>query len=484
MRPAIPTVLRAAFLAIGIPAAVTVCGGGGTDGPASPTGTGPLITSVSVVPAAGASTSLSEGQTLQLTAVARNQAGSAVAAAVAWSSSASTVATVSASGLVVAVAPGTAVVTATATLGSSSVTGTATITVAAVPVLSAVAITPATSSVQVGGTLQLSAAPTDQNGAAIAATVAWSSASPAVATVSSSGLVSGIGAGTASITATASAGGVTVSATRSITVAATPPVLTSVSISAPTTTVNAGQTLQLSAAALDQFGAPIAATLAWSSSNTSVATVSASGLVTGVAGGAANITVNATANSVTVSDAVSVTVAVPLVLTSVAVTAPSTAVNVGATVQLTATPKDQNGSPIAATVTWSSGATSVATVSSSGLVTGVAAGTANITALATMGSATASSFLAITVNSPVFPSSANVGTGPGNVFNPTSVDIAVGGSVTWTLGGAHNVTFDAKVGAPANIPQGAGDTRTFNTAGTFPYQCTIHAGMTASVTVH
>src|SRR5437588_1545446 len=62
--------------------------------------------------------------------------------------------------------------------------------------------------------------------------------------------------------------------------------------------------------------------------------------------------------------------------------APATAsVQVGLTVQLTATTKDANGNTLTGrTVTWSSGNTGVATVSSSGLVTGVAAGSATITA--------------------------------------------------------------------------------------------------------
>src|SRR5437588_11355151 len=62
--------------------------------------------------------------------------------------------------------------------------------------------------------------------------------------------------------------------------------------------------------------------------------------------------------------------------------APATAsVQVGLTVQLTATTKDANGNTLTGrTVTWSSGNTGIATVSSSGLMTGVAAGSATITA--------------------------------------------------------------------------------------------------------
>jgi plastocyanin len=67
-------------------------------------------------------------------------------------------------------------------------------------------------------------------------------------------------------------------------------------------------------------------------------------------------------------------------------------------------------------------------------------------------------------------------------FDPDEATVAVGGTVTWTWGGAdqHNVTF-----SDASSPtQTAGSyMRTFSTAGTFPYQCTIHAGMDGTITV-
>ncbi|HMC71159.1 MAG TPA: alkaline phosphatase family protein, partial [Mycobacteriales bacterium] len=66
---------------------------------------------------------------------------------------------------------------------------------------------------------------------------------------------------------------------------------------------------------------------------------------------------------------------------SVSVTPATASVQVGSAVQLTATPKDASGSPLTGrTVTWASSDASVATVSTSGLVTGRAAGTATITA--------------------------------------------------------------------------------------------------------
>jgi plastocyanin len=75
-----------------------------------------------------------------------------------------------------------------------------------------------------------------------------------------------------------------------------------------------------------------------------------------------------------------------------------------------------------------------------------------------------------------------------NFFNPMNLTIGVTGTVTWDWGAGgvtHNVTFANVAGAPTDIGDRNSGTvdRTFPTAGTFNYQCTIHAGMNGSVTV-
>lgn len=72
-----------------------------------------------------------------------------------------------------------------------------------------------------------------------------------------------------------------------------------------------------------------------------------------------------------------------------------------------------------------------------------------------------------------------------NDFTPQEVNITVGGTVTWTFGARpHNVVFGTgAAGAPANVPTTSNGqaSRTFNTAGSFAYDCTIHPGMTGTV---
>lgn len=72
-------------------------------------------------------------------------------------------------------------------------------------------------------------------------------------------------------------------------------------------------------------------------------------------------------------------------------------------------------------------------------------------------------------------------------FVPSSVTITRNGTVTWnnTSGVTHNVTFAGTTGAPSNVGEhsSGSNARTFGTAGTFNYACTLHGGMNGSVVV-
>ena len=88
---------------------------------------------------------------------------------------------------------------------------------------------------------------------------------------------------------------------------------------------------------------------------------------------------------------------------------------------------------------------------------------------------------------PVAPQTAAVTAGSTtNTFSPTTVTVARGGTVTWTIGTRpHNVAFVAAPGAPSNVPTGTNTSvsRTFTNVGTFAYVCTLHAGMVGTVNV-
>jgi len=148
---------------------------------------------------------------------------------------------------------------------------------------------------------------------------------------------------------------------------------------------------------------------------------------------------------------------------------------------------DTQGAVIAnpGTPTFSVAPTGIATVDGSGVVVGVATGSAVVTVSLTRGGVTRTATVNVTVSGSL-PGSANVSTTSGDVFSPSSVTIARGGSVTWTFGvTVHNVTFQGGAGVPANIPDRSGTTesRTFSTVGDFSYTCTLHAGMNGQVLV-
>jgi plastocyanin len=74
---------------------------------------------------------------------------------------------------------------------------------------------------------------------------------------------------------------------------------------------------------------------------------------------------------------------------------------------------------------------------------------------------------------------------PGQVFSPTELRIIAGDSVRFNITGSHNVIFNRAAGAPPDVPVVTNTAvwRTFATRGTFPYDCTVHPGMSGEIVV-
>jgi len=222
-----------------------------------------------------------------------------------------------------------------------------------------------------------------------------------VATINSQGLATGVAAGTATITASMTGPFGPVSATSNITVTAvtvvSPHTLTSLSVTPSSQTVaTVGQIAQFIAIGTYSSGSPatqnLTTSVTWQSSDTSIAQVSSTGLVTSAGVGQAIITALATASDgsvVSSSGTIIVTSASSArTITSLVVTPGSqTVATVGQTAQFLAVATYSSGSPatqdLTNSVTWQSSDTSVAQVSSAGLVTSVGVGQATISALAT-----------------------------------------------------------------------------------------------------
>jgi peptidoglycan/xylan/chitin deacetylase (PgdA/CDA1 family) len=258
-------------------------------------------------------------------------------------------------------------------------------------VLTAITVTPGASSISTSGTQQFTAIGYDQNGAAMSGIVfAWSTSNQNVATISGAGLASGISVGTTQIMAFAqgvSSGG------ASLTVTQPASVLTSIDASPSTAFIQAGAAQQFVVVGFDQYGnAMTGITFAWSSSNTNVATVSGInsegetiGVASGIAAGSTQITVNAGGVTATVS--LNVTAPPPPPpppqVNAISVVASDSSINVGGTQQFSAFATDQYGAAMSGvSFNWTSSDPTVASVDANGLATGVAAGTAQISASA------------------------------------------------------------------------------------------------------
>jgi len=201
--------------------------------------------------------------------------------------------------------------------------------------------------------------------------VAWSTGTPTVATVNASGLISGVAVGQSTVIATVG------SKQGQTTVTVTPPPVASVNVTPASPTLVVGTTQQLTAATLDGSGAALTGrVVTWTSSDTAKVTVSITGLVTAVAAGSTTITATSEGKAGT-----SLVTVIPIPVATVSVTPAAVTLTAGLTQQLTATALDANGNVVTGrTVSWQSSNPSVVTVSSSGLGTAVASGSATITA--------------------------------------------------------------------------------------------------------
>ncbi len=232
------------------------------------------------------SLSLKEGESETL--VATVSPDNATDKTVTWSSSNTSIATVDASGRVTAIKEGTATITATA--GDKSATCSVTVSKNVVAVTS-IALNKTSLSLKEGESETLVATVSPDN--ATDKTVTWSSTNTSVATVDASGRVTAIKEGTATITAKAG----DKSATCSVTVSKNVVAVTSIALNKTSLSLKEGESETLVATVSPDNATD--KTVTWSSTNTSVATVDASGRVTAIKEGTATITAKAGDKSAT-----------------------------------------------------------------------------------------------------------------------------------------------------------------------------------------
>ena len=286
--------------------------------------------------------------------------------------------------------------------------------------VASVRVEPSTALLGPGATVQLRAQTYKTGGLEVTGrAISWSSSAPTVASVSGTGLVTGVSPG----------GPVTISATSEgksgsaqVTVAAAP--VASITVTPASPSFQANGSVQLTATVKDAAGNVLTdRPVSWSTSNFNIG-VSGTGLATGTVAGSSTIT----ATSETKSGSATVTIT-PGPLATVSVLLPAT-VAVNASTAATLILADAFGNSVGGSAIWSSSAPGIASVSTTGLVTGVAAGSVTITAT----SGTKSGSAPITVTAlPVPPFVLT-----GRVIDFTSQTGIVGATVSF-LDGANSL---------------------------------------------
>src|SRR6266699_1214736 len=244
---------------------------GGVSGSTTLTVTAEILSSIAVTPT---NPSIANGTTRQFTATGTYSDFTTqdLTTQVTWSSSSTAVSTISnaggSQGLATSVAAGTT--TITATLGG--VSGSTTLTVTAA-ILSTITVTPTTPSIANGTTWQFTATGTysDSTTQDLTTQVTWSSSNTAFATIDSAGLATSVAAG-GPITITATLGGVSGSTTLTVTAAT----LSTIDVTPTDPSIANGTKQQFTATGTysDSTTQDLTTQVAWSSSNTAVATIS------------------------------------------------------------------------------------------------------------------------------------------------------------------------------------------------------------------
>ena len=405
--------------------ALLLCGCGGSS-------THPVtLVSITVTPQ---TVSIVAGTTTQFRAAGNFSDGSSVdiTGTVAWSSSDTTVATINSQG--VALAANTVGATSTSTIKaiSGGISGTATLTIATVQ---SITVSPAIPGVDlVGSTQPFSATGHFSNGdvQVLTSLVTWNTSNQAIATISPAGVATGVGSGTAQITAT-------LGSVSSLPVNLTVRSLQSIAVTSPATSLDAGASQQFTATGTlsDASSLDLTSKVTWVSLNPAVVAIDANGVASALSPGSTSIGASFLGTS---SIPVGVTVQPP---TSIAVTPALISAVAGSTQQFTATGTfaDLVTHDLTNLVTWASSLTAIATISnatgSRGLATAGVNGSTTISAA--LGNASGSASLSVKTLASISVTPANpsipIGsttqmTATGTFSDGTTQDLT--GTVTWS----------------------------------------------------
>lgn len=324
---------------------------------------------------------MNPGQTSQLSVTLNDGAGNVLQGrTVTYTSSDPAIATVNGSGLVTAVAQGTAQID----VASEGEKGSVAVTVNPVPIAS-ITIVPNVFALRVTQTTTLTAEARDAQGQLLTnRTFSWSSSAPSVATVDQSGLVTAVAVGTATINATSEG------RTGSATINVAPEPVNSVTLTARRTYVVPGDTMHLTVVLRDaQNNVLTGRIVVYAATPAGLVTVDAAGVVTGISSsGTSAVTATSEGKSATIQIA-SVAAVASITATGPTNSALDLMIPPGTTKRFTVTIRDGTGNPVPGqTVSATTSDANLLTLSS-GTLTSDAQGnaTVDITASGLLGTA-------------------------------------------------------------------------------------------------
>jgi hypothetical protein len=413
---------------------------GGVTGSTSLTVNAASVSSIAVKPSNG---SIAQGTKIAFTAIGTYNDGSThdLTNVVTWSSDNTTVLTIgTVSGVGSGIAPGQANVSAT--LGSLSPSVPVVVTNATIV---SIALSPSGASLPTGGRGVMSAVGTfsDSSTQNLSPYAAWSSDNTSVATVgtnsSNYGVVVGVSAGTANISASFNYAGASATGSTPLTVSTA--TLASITMTPPTAALAPGSSVGIAAYGTFTDGTVewISPLCTWTSSSNTVATVSPNGLVSGQSAGV--VTITAQDGSITGTASVLVESAA---LASIQINPSTKTIPAGYSAPFSAVGNFANGDTqnLTTFVNWTSSSSSIATisnaVSTAGTATGIQPGNTTISALfsGVVGHATLTVSNATLTSITVTPSTASIAVGSnqsftamGNFSDGSSLDITR--QVTW-----------------------------------------------------
>lgn len=245
--------------------------------------TAPALTAISINPNIA---SVPKGLTTSFTATGSYTDGTTanITTQATWTTGNASIATIdSSTGVATA---GLTVASTTVTASADGITSPSASLSVIDAVLSTISITPTAPSTPKGTPVTFTAtgAYSDGSSANISGSVSWASSDTAVATLDTSGIASSLTQGSTSITA--STGGIS---SNTATLSVTVPVLATLTITSPSSSITLGNTLQFTAIPVLTDGTAGTDPITWNSSNPAVATVDGNGLVTTKASGTTNI---------------------------------------------------------------------------------------------------------------------------------------------------------------------------------------------------